>query len=248
MHRATGAVRPATFGGSAAAIDWRVGRRSRAGCCICRGGCERRASTFSRRWQSLPADAWTARLMCLSGLTQQALLRGELDVAQALQSRSAVPGAGAGSLLFEGLLELDHAQLLEQRGAPHRAESLLADMHELLLRQANRADAACWGGLPCGAGVWRCARARMQRGRRCFERLEDCLRSQDKRVLYGFLGLAQLAANQARLRPGVCPAARCRAADAATADSRHGLSRRAAASQQSFLVAARPCGTGRARR
>lgn len=85
----------------------------------------------------LGPDLWTVRVLCLSGLTQQALLRGELEVAQALNREALCLARAQGSLVFEGLLELDHAQLLEQRGAPARAETLLANIHDLLCQQAS---------------------------------------------------------------------------------------------------------------
>jgi ATP/maltotriose-dependent transcriptional regulator MalT len=94
------------------------------------------------------------------------------------------------------LLELDHAQLLEQRGAPRRAESLLADIHELLCRQADRPTpllgriALRRGRLALWQGQDEAASEFFQSG------LRDCLHSQDKRALYGFLGQAQVAANQ----------------------------------------------------
>jgi ATP/maltotriose-dependent transcriptional regulator MalT len=88
----------------------------------------------------LGPELWTARLMCLSGLTQQALLRGELDVAQAINREALCLARAKGSLVFECLLELDHAQLLEQRGASGRAESLLANLHVLLAQQQPLAE------------------------------------------------------------------------------------------------------------
>ena len=51
---------------------------------------------------ALDPDLWTARLMCLSGLTQQALLRGELDVAQAINREALCLARAQGSLVFEG--------------------------------------------------------------------------------------------------------------------------------------------------
>ncbi|WP_445179730.1 LuxR C-terminal-related transcriptional regulator [Pseudomonas sp. McL0111] len=151
---------------------------------------------FQQALTALGADAWPAHLMCLSGLTQQALLCGELEHAHALNREALCLARAQGSLLFEALLELDHAQLLEQRGSPARAENLLAGIQELLLAQGQRPTpllgrialrrgrlALCMGQDALAAGFF-------QRG------LEDCLRSHDKRVLYGFLGQAQLAANQ----------------------------------------------------
>lgn len=144
----------------------------------------------------LSVDAWPVRLLCLSGLTQQALLNAELDAAQTFNREALCLARAQGSLLFEGLLELDHAQLLEMRGAPRRAESLLAEVFALLSRQADRPTpllgrialrrgrlALCQGQDELAAGFFRSG-------------LEDCLQSQDKHALYGFLGQAQMAANQ----------------------------------------------------
>ncbi|MCF4994094.1 helix-turn-helix transcriptional regulator [Pseudomonas syringae] len=151
---------------------------------------------FHQALAELDPQAWPTRLMCLSGQTQQALLCGELEQAHAINREALCLARAQGSLLFEGLLELDHAQLLEQRGAPARAASLLADMHDLLGQRAERPVpllgrialrrgrlALCMGQEEDAAGFF-------QSG------LDDCLRSHDKRVLYGFLGLAELAANR----------------------------------------------------
>ncbi|MFJ2713573.1 LuxR C-terminal-related transcriptional regulator [Pseudomonas sp. NPDC087346] len=151
---------------------------------------------FQQALTGLGADAWPARLLCLSGQTQQALLCGELEQAHALNREALCLARAQGSLLFEALLELDHAQLLEQRGSPVRAESLLAGIQELLLAQGQRPTpllgriALRRGRLALCMGQDAIAAEFFQRG------LEDCLRSHDKRVLYGFLGQAQLAANQ----------------------------------------------------
>ncbi|MGL6242211.1 LuxR C-terminal-related transcriptional regulator [Pseudomonas sp.] len=145
--------------------------------------------------QVLSPDLWTARLMCLSGLTQQALLRGELDVAQAINREALCLARAQGSLVFEGLLELDHAQLLEQRGAPQRAESLLANIHDLFTRQ--RIAEPLLGRIALHRGRLSLCLGRDDHAAGHFEAgLQICLRNHDKRVLYGFLGLAQLAANQ----------------------------------------------------
>lgn len=151
---------------------------------------------FVEALAELATEAWPARLLCLSGLTQQALLNGELDAAQSFNREALCLARAQGSLLFEGLLELDHAQLLEQRGAPRRAESLLADIHELLSRQADRPTpllgriALRRGRLALWLGQDEVAAEFFQSG------LQDCLHSQDKRALFGFLGQAQVAANQ----------------------------------------------------
>ncbi|MGL4270987.1 MAG: LuxR C-terminal-related transcriptional regulator, partial [Pseudomonas paracarnis] len=160
------------------------------------GDAERSREHFLEALQALPDSAWTSRLMCLSGLTQQALLRGELDVAQSLSREALCLARAHGSLVLESLLELDHAQLLEQRGAPYRAQSLLETVQAMLARQRLRA------GPLVGRIVLRRGHLALRQGQdalacECFETgLTLCLQSQDKRVLYGYLGLALLAANR----------------------------------------------------
>ena len=151
---------------------------------------------FQQALAELAPETWPTRLLCLSGLTQQALLRGELDVAQAFNRQALCLARAHDSLVFEGLLELDHAHLLEQRGASARAEALLSNMDELLRDQPVRLTplhgriALLRGRLALNQGQDERAAPLFQSG------LNDCLRSHDKRVLYGYLGQAQLAANQ----------------------------------------------------
>ncbi|PZW60388.1 ATP/maltotriose-dependent transcriptional regulator MalT [Pseudomonas sp. URMO17WK12:I6] len=146
--------------------------------------------------KDLGPELWTVRVMCLSGLTQQALLRGELEVAQAMNREALCLARAQGSLVFEGLLELDHAQLLEQRGALQRAEDLLANVHAMFTRQQRDAEPLL-GRLALQRGRLNLSLGRDAQASELFESgLRICLRNHDKRVLYGFLGLAQLAANQ----------------------------------------------------
>ncbi|MFC6336578.1 helix-turn-helix transcriptional regulator [Pseudomonas sp. CCM 7891] len=151
---------------------------------------------FLQALEYLPDSAWTSRLMCLSGLTQQALLRGELDVAQTLNREALCLARAHASLLLEALLELDHAQLLEQRGAPYRAQSLLENVQAMLLGQRLKAGPLV-GRIALRRGHLALRQGHDAVAAECFEAgLGICLHSQDKRVLYGFLGLALLAANQ----------------------------------------------------
>lgn len=160
------------------------------------GDAERSRAHFLEALQALPESAWTSRLMCLSGLTQQALLRGELDVAQTLNREALCLARAHGSLLLEALLELDHAQLLEQRGAPYRAQSLLENVQGMLLKQRLKAGPLV-GRIALRRGHLALRQGQDSLAAECFEAgLKLCLHSQDKRVLYGFLGLALLAANR----------------------------------------------------
>ncbi len=160
------------------------------------GDAERSRVHFLEALQALPDSAWTSRLMCLSGLTQQALLRGELEVAQSLNREALCLARAHGSLLLEALLELDHAQLLEQRGAPYRAQSLLENVQAILLKQRLKAGPLV-GRIALRRGHLALRQGQDSLAADCFETgLKMCLHSQDKRVLYGFLGLALLAANR----------------------------------------------------
>jgi ATP/maltotriose-dependent transcriptional regulator MalT len=152
---------------------------------------------FQQALAELAPETWPTRLLCLSGLTQQALLRSEFDVAQAFNREALCLARAQGALLFEGLLELDHAQLLEQRGAPARAETLLAGIHELLIHRAER-PTPLLGRIALRRGGLALCMGQAERAAELFHRgLEDCLRSHDKRVLFGYLGQARIAANRA---------------------------------------------------
>lgn len=160
------------------------------------GDAERSSAHFLEALQALPDSAWTSRLMCLSGLTQQALLRGELDVGQALNREALCLARAHGSLVLEALLELDHAQLLEQRGAPYRAQSLLETVQAMLVGQRLKAGPLV-GRIALRRGHLALRQGQDALAAECFQGgLAMCLHSQDKRVLYGFLGLALLAANR----------------------------------------------------
>lgn len=151
---------------------------------------------FEQALNDLSPQAWTARLLCLSGRTQQALLCGDLELAHSINREALCLARAEGSLLFEALLELDHAQLLEQRGATARAEDLLAGLCEMLGASVER-PTPMLGRIALRRG--RLALTMGQQGRAAVffqQGLDDCLRSYDKRVLYGFLGQAQLAADQ----------------------------------------------------
>ena len=151
---------------------------------------------FEQALSDLSPKAWTARLLCLSGRTQQALLCGELELAHSINREALCLARAEGSLLFEALLELDHAQLLEQRGASARAEALLANLCEMLASSVER-PTPLLGRIALRRGQLALSMGQQGRAAELFQLgLDDCLRSFDKRVLYGFIGQAQLAANQ----------------------------------------------------
>ncbi|AMZ74471.1 MULTISPECIES: helix-turn-helix transcriptional regulator [Pseudomonas] len=160
------------------------------------GDGEQAREHFLQAQASLDPEAWAQRLLCLGGLTQQALLEGELASAHRINRQALCLARAQGSLVFEGLLELDHAQVLEQRGAPHRADHLLAAVQALLDKPGQDFSpllgriALRRGRLALRMGFEERAAEQFQAG------LETGLHSLDKQVLYGFLGKASLAANQ----------------------------------------------------
>jgi len=151
---------------------------------------------FEQALNELSPQAWTARLLCLSGRTQQALLCGDLELAHSINREALRLARAEGALLFEALLELDHAQLLEQRGASARAEELLAGLCEMLGSSVER-PTPLLGRIALRRGRLALSMGQQERAAEHFQQgLDDCLCSFDKRVLYGFLGQAQLAADQ----------------------------------------------------
>jgi LuxR family transcriptional regulator, maltose regulon positive regulatory protein len=151
---------------------------------------------FLQAQASLDPQAWALRLLCLLGLTQQALLKGELASAQWTNRQALCLARAQGSLVFEGLLELDHAQILEQRGAPHRADHLLGEV-QVLLDKPGQDFTALLGRIILRRGRLALRMGQQERAAEQFQTgLETGLHSQDKQVLYGFLGKACLAANQ----------------------------------------------------
>ncbi|KJH83940.1 LuxR family transcriptional regulator [Pseudomonas fluorescens] len=161
-----------------------------------RGEGDQAREHFLQALAGLDPEAWALKVLCLIGQTQQALLQGELALAQAINRQALCVARAGGSLVFEGLLELDHAQILEQRGAPHRADHLLGAVQALLDKPGQDFSALLGrialrrGRLALRMGLDEQAAEHFQAG------LEAGLRSQDKQVLYGFLGKASLAANQ----------------------------------------------------
>ena len=123
------------------------------------GDAERSSEHFLEALQALPDSAWTSRLMCLSGLTQQALLRGELEAAQRLNREALCLARSHGSLVLEALLELDHAQLLNS--VAHRTGRKACWKRCKRCWPGNGSPPGRWWGvLSCGAGIWPCVRAR----------------------------------------------------------------------------------------
>lgn len=146
--------------------------------------------------QGLPVDAWAPALLCRSALTLVAIGEGNLELAQKLSYAALRQARLCSNAVFEALLELDHALLLEARGEFARAQSLLQRvlatinpvtlrdtpvlgrlqlrLGRLLLRQGQQGEALDW----------------LQTG------LANALNCGDPIAFHGYLGLAELAMGQ----------------------------------------------------
>ncbi|GAC1032480.1 helix-turn-helix transcriptional regulator [Pseudomonas sp. No.21] len=145
---------------------------------------------------TLGDDAWEQKLICYSGLTQQALLAGDLDVAQELSREALQLARSHGSLLLEAFLELDHSQLLEHRGALLRADAVLERAQEFLMGQGRNASPLL-GRLALRRGRLALRQGRDEEARKHYQYgLQEARNCGDYRALFGYLGLATLDANR----------------------------------------------------
>ncbi|CAD5106764.1 LuxR C-terminal-related transcriptional regulator [Zestomonas carbonaria] len=141
----------------------------------------------------LAPTAWTQRVLCYQMLTQQALAESDLNAARHYNHEGLRLARQRGNLPFESLLSLERVHLLAMQGEGERAldqvEQSLQDMQEdgrhgpvlvrlLLLR--GKLLAARGASVEAGHAL----RAALEEGERC----------QDAYLLYAYLGLAELAA------------------------------------------------------
>ncbi|MEX6501371.1 LuxR C-terminal-related transcriptional regulator [Pseudomonas zhanjiangensis] len=147
----------------------------------------------------LPERAWSQALLCRSVLTQMAIGEGRLEEAQRLGYEALKQARLHGSAVFEALLELDHALLLEARGEFARAEKLLQRVVEQLDLQLLR-QTPVWGRI-----LLRLGRLALRQGaladaeRHLQDGLEQALHFGDPGAFHGYLGLAELAAGRGDL-------------------------------------------------
>ena len=144
----------------------------------------------------LPASAWAQALLCRSILTQVAIGEGDLGLAQQLSCEALKQARLQGSPVFEALLELDHALLLEARGELIRAEALLqrvlTQADDELLRQT-----LVYARLQLRLGRLAQRQGRAQEAEALLrEGLQLACCNQDPSAFHGYLGLAELAAGQ----------------------------------------------------
>ncbi|TIH09650.1 helix-turn-helix transcriptional regulator [Pseudomonas leptonychotis] len=149
--------------------------------------------------QGLPQSAWSQSLLCRSALTLVAIGEGDLELAHKLSFEALKQARLHDNPVFEALLELDHALLLEARGEFVRAEALLQRV-----LNANRPEVL--RGTPVLARLQlRLARVQLRQGRHTEaasglpEGLANALECGDPGAFNGYLCLAELAMGQGDL-------------------------------------------------
>ena len=146
--------------------------------------------------QGLPPSAWAQSLLCRSALTLVAIGEGQLEVAQKLSFEALKQARLHGNPVFEALLELDHALLLEARGEFVRAEALLQRVLTATAPAAMR-NTPVLARLELRLGRLRLRQGRADEAATALQQgLEHALACGDPAAFHGYLGLAELAMGQ----------------------------------------------------
>jgi LuxR family transcriptional regulator, maltose regulon positive regulatory protein len=142
--------------------------------------------------------AWSQKILCHQALAQQAAAELDLELAQEHCQEALRLAQQHKNLLFETLLSIDHLQLLMMRGECEKAENHAnhtlqlirdADVHGPVYARLLMLS----GCLLATLGDYANARAILQEGVAEAEACEDAY------LLFGYLGLAQLATEDGRL-------------------------------------------------
>ena len=156
------------------------------------------ASARQHCLEALPVlheSAWSQHILCHQALTQQAMAELDLVSAQQYSHEGLRLARLRGNVLFEALLSVDHIHLLAMLGERERALDLAEQCLQLLqganLRGPVHARLLLLRGtLLASHGELELARTVLQTG---VQEAESC---EDAYLLFGYLGLAELAAAQ----------------------------------------------------
>ena len=142
--------------------------------------------------EQLPASAWSQRMLCQQALAQQAMAELDLPTAQQYCQAALQNARQKGSVLYEALLNVDRVHLLSQLGELDTAQQVVEDNLQRL-REAGRQGpvaARLWllkGSLLFAQEQAEAAEAALRQG------LQVAEQSQDAYLLFGYVGLAELA-------------------------------------------------------
>ncbi|WP_394559919.1 LuxR C-terminal-related transcriptional regulator [Aquipseudomonas alcaligenes] len=145
--------------------------------------------------RELPESAWSLHILCQQALAQQALAEGDLPRAQQHSHEGLRLARLRGNVLFEALLSVDYIHLLNLQGEHERAlehtEQCLQSLQGAALRGPVLARLLLLrGNILAARGEIESARETLQTGLREAESCEDAY------LLFGYLGLAELATHR----------------------------------------------------
>lgn len=143
----------------------------------------------------LHESAWSQHILCQQALAQQAMAELDLVSAQQHSHEGLRLARLRGSVLFEALLSVDHIHLLSMLGERERALEQTAQCLQLLQGASLRGPVLARlqllrGTLLASRGDTAAAQAMLRAG---VEEAEAC---EDAYLLFGYLGLAELACAQ----------------------------------------------------
>lgn len=146
----------------------------------------------------LASSAWTQRALCYQTLTQQALAENDLQAAQGYNHEGLRLTRQRGNLPFEALLSIERVHLLEMQGEGERALEQVEQSLQDIQAAGQRGPVmvrllVLRGKLLAGRGSHDDAEHALRAA------LEEAERCQDAYLLYGYLELAELAAENAEL-------------------------------------------------
>ena len=143
----------------------------------------------------LHESAWSQHILCNQALAQQAMAELDLTSAQHYSREGLRLARLRGSVLFESLLSVDHIHLLAMLGERERALEQTGQCLQLLQDADQRGPVLARllllrGTLLASRGDSEAAKAVLKQG---IQEAESC---EDAYLLYGYLGLAELASAQ----------------------------------------------------
>jgi ATP/maltotriose-dependent transcriptional regulator MalT len=143
----------------------------------------------------LHESAWSQHILCNQALAQQAMAELDLASAQHYSHEGLRLARLRGSVLFESLLSVDHIHLLAMLGERERALEQTGQCLQLLQGADQRGPVLARllllrGTLLASRGDTEAAQGALKQG---IQEAESC---EDAYMLYGYLGLAELAGAQ----------------------------------------------------
>ncbi|CAD5106696.1 LuxR C-terminal-related transcriptional regulator [Zestomonas carbonaria] len=143
----------------------------------------------------LSESAWSQRVLCYQALAQQAMAQTELDEAQRCCEEGLFQARHSGSLIYEGLLNVERIHLHGMRGE----FALGVELAEQTIGQVSTAlrHGPVIGRLHMLRGAMLAAQGRYEEAGNAYRRgMREAERCEDAYRLFGYFGLIELVADQ----------------------------------------------------